>query len=76
MSNEHNEDKKITLNEITVRAKIYDIHKPYLQDKSFGFDFFYGDGEINSQTKDRILKQLDARWEEIKAQILKEYCGE
>lgn len=69
-------DDKITLNEITIRARIYDDSKPYLQDKSFGFDFFYGDGEINSQTKDRIFKQLDARWEEIKAQIVKEYCGE
>ena len=76
MIEEHNEDEKVILNEITIRAKIYDDRKPYLQDKSFGFDFFYGDGGINPNTKDRILKQLDARWEEVKAQIVKEYCGE
>ncbi len=76
MSNEINKNGKITLNEITIRARIHDETKPYLQDKSFGFDFFYGDSEFNSLTKDRILKQLDARWEELKVQIVKECCGE
>lgn len=73
MSNEHNEDEKITLNEVTVRATIYDIHKPYLEDKSFGFDFYYGD---LPQKQEDIAKQLDNSWEQLKSQIIKEICGE
>ncbi len=69
-----NENDKITLNEITIRARIYDEHKPYLQDKSFGFDFFYGD--LPPQAKDNTIKQLDARWEQVKAQIIQELYGE
>lgn len=74
MSNEHNEDEKITLNEVTVRARIYDIHKPYLEDKSFGFDFIYGN--LPPKTKEGIIRQLDARWEQLKAEIIKELYGE
>ena len=73
MSNEHNEDEKITLNEITVRARIYDIHKPYLEDKSFGFDFRYGN---LPQKQEDIAKQLDKSWEQLKSQIIKEMYGE
>lgn len=69
------ENDKITLNEITIRAKIYDDTEPYLQDKSFGFDFYYG-SELPPKTKDDTIRQLDARWEQMKAQIIKELYGE
>lgn len=70
-----NENDKIEFNKIIIRAAIDDKTMPYLKDKSFGFDFAYM-GDLQPQFKEKLLKQLDARWEQMKAQIIFELFGE
>lgn len=75
MISEMNPTDRIEFNKISVRAKIDDKTMPYLKDKSFGFDFCY-EGKLPPISKDEMLKQLDGRWEQIKAEIVKQLYGE
>lgn len=70
MINKHNKNEKVVLNEIIFRVTVNEKTNP--ETKPFGMDFRWED----KPPKELLLKELDKRWEEIKAQIIQQVYGE